>query len=141
MDFLQSHGFNAIRLLFAHEYVWANGIVDAPEEEPLLFQVRYLEMFAIIAREAARRGILVMVACHRIKHDAWPGAGLWYDERLGWPVSRVKRSWAHRMPHTASHMCVGAGPGPFGSTRRAEPAPRGGQRAQTTRHRHAKLAP
>ena len=94
MDFLQSHGFNAIRLLFAHEYVWANGIVDAPEEEPLLFQVHYLEMFAIIAREAARRGILVMVACHRIKHDAWPGAGLWYDERLGWPVSRVKRSWA-----------------------------------------------
>ena len=46
-------------------YVFQNSIVDAPEEELLLFQTRYLDMFRVIATEAARRGILIMIACHR----------------------------------------------------------------------------
>ena len=29
MDYLQAHGFNAIRLLFTHEYVLKNDIVEA----------------------------------------------------------------------------------------------------------------
>ena len=33
-------------------------------------------------------------ATHRVKHDAWPGAGLWYDDGLGYPIARVKESWA-----------------------------------------------
>lgn len=93
LDFLQRHRFNAIRVLFAHEFIERDEIVKSPKEEPLLFQVRYVEMFAIIAREAAKRGILVMVACHRIRHDAWPGKGLWYDQDIGWPVERIKASW------------------------------------------------
>ena len=93
--------FNAIRLLFNHEHVMKNDIVTAPDEEPLLFQVRYLEMFAIIASEAAKRGILILLACHRIKHDAWPGKGLWYDDSIGYPESRVRGSvHTHCTPHT-----------------------------------------
>jgi aryl-phospho-beta-D-glucosidase BglC (GH1 family) len=94
LDFLASHGFNAIRLLFNHEHILKNDIAESPVEEPLLFQVRYLEMFHIIAREAASRGILIMLACHRIKADAWPGKGLWYDDSIGFPESRVKESWS-----------------------------------------------
>ena len=93
MDFLKRNRFNAIRLLFNHDYVMKNDIVHAPEEATVLFQTRYIDMFLVLAREAAARGILVMVACHRIKHDAWPGAGLWYDESLGFPEARVLESW------------------------------------------------
>ena len=90
MDFLKAHDFNAIRLLFTHEYVLKDDIVEAPEgEQPggLLFQVRYVEMFGRLARAAAERGILVMVANHRVRHDAWPGKGLWYDDSLGMPLN------------------------------------------------------
>ena len=95
LDFLQRHKFNAIRLLFAHEFIEKDDIVHTAEsEDPLFFQTRYLEMFTILCREAAKRGMLVMVAAHRLRHDAWPGKGLWYDDDIGWPVSRVKTSWS-----------------------------------------------
>ena len=98
LDFLAAHDFNAIRLLFNHESILKNDIVEMTSEEramePSLIQVRYVDMFALIAREAAQRGILIMLACHRIKGDAWPGAGLWYDEALGYPEERVKKSWS-----------------------------------------------
>lgn len=97
LDFLASHDFNAIRFLFNHESVLKNDIVEITKEEertePLLFQVRYLDMLVLVAREAARRGMLIMLACHRIKPDAWPGAGLWYDESIGYPEERIKESW------------------------------------------------
>ena len=102
MDFLQRYSFNAIRLLFTHEYVLKNDIVEAPsgkhDGQPagpgnLLFQTRYIDMFAALARAAASRGILVLVGCHRVKHDAWPGAGLWYDDSLGFSEARVLESW------------------------------------------------
>ena len=81
LDFLQRHKFNAIRLLFAHEFIEKDDIVHTAEsEDPLFFQTRYLEMFTILCREAAKRGMLVMVAAHRLRHDAWPGKGLWYDD-------------------------------------------------------------
>ena len=41
-------------LLFNHESVLRDEIVEAPKQEARLFQVRYLEMFAVLAREAAR---------------------------------------------------------------------------------------
>ena len=50
-------------------------------------------MFQLLAREAAKHGILVMIACHRISPEAWPGAGLWYDLDLGYPEARVMESW------------------------------------------------
>lgn len=34
-------------------------------------------MFEAIAKSAARRYILVMMACHRLDRDKWPGNGLW----------------------------------------------------------------
>ena len=104
MDFLQSHGFNAIRLLFTHEYVLKNDIVEAPKDSGpghLLFQIRYVPMFAALAKAAAARGILIMLACHRVKHDAWPGLGLWHDASLGYPVERVLESWGMM----ASQLC------------------------------------
>lgn len=97
MDFLKANDFNAIRLLFTHEYVLKNDIVEAPEgagPSNVLFQVRYIEMFLALSRAAAKRGILIMVACHRVKHDAWPGAGLWYDDALGFSEAKVMESWA-----------------------------------------------
>ena len=54
MAFLKKHNFNAVRLLFNHESVLRDEIVEAPKQEARLFQVRYLEMFAVLAREAAR---------------------------------------------------------------------------------------
>lgn len=94
LDFLRKHDFNAIRLLFNHEHVLKDDIVDAPRREKLLFQVRYVQMFSILAKEAAKRGILVMIACHRITPDSWPGKGLWYDNSLGFNEARVKQSWS-----------------------------------------------
>ena len=94
LDFLASHRFNALRLLFNHEQVLKDEIVDAPEGAAFLFQTRYVDMFRAIARKAAARGMLVMIGCHRVRADAWPGKGLWYDDALGYPESRVKQSWS-----------------------------------------------
>lgn len=100
MDFLQRHDFNAIRLLFNHEHVLKNDLVELKSDgehgdgEQGLHGLRYLEVFALLAREAASRGILVVIACHRVLHDAWPGSGLWFDDTLGYPEARVKRSWS-----------------------------------------------
>ena len=101
LDFLKKHDFNAIRLLFNHEHVLKDDIVETPQRERLLFQTRYVRMFAVIAREAAKRGILVLIACHRITHTAWPGAGLWYDSALGFSEARVLQSW----DALASQLC------------------------------------
>ena len=101
MDYLQRNNFNAIRLLFNHEHVLQNDIVEAPQEASELFQTRYIDMFLVLAQEAAQRGLLIMIACHRVKHDAWPGAGLWYDDTLGITETVVKDSWT-RM---ASVLC------------------------------------
>ena len=51
-------------------------------------------MFVVIAQEAARLGLLMMIACHRISPEAWPGEGLWYDKARGYPEARVKESWS-----------------------------------------------
>ena len=92
LDFLERHHFNAVRLLFNHEHILKNDIVQAPQSERLLFQVRYVDQFVVLAREAAKRGILVMIGCHRITHDAWPGDGLWYGSGIS--ESRVLESWS-----------------------------------------------
>lgn len=101
LDFLKRHNFNAIRLLFNHEHVLKDDIVETPQRERLLFQVRYVQMFKVIAREAAKRGLLILLACHRITHSAWPGSGLWYDPALGFSEARVLQSW----DSLASQLC------------------------------------
>jgi len=83
-----------------------NDIVEAPQGAQLLFQTRYVEMFGVLASEAARRGILVMIACHRINKDAWPGKGLWYDEALNFPEKRVMESWSKIAGHLCEHWNV-----------------------------------
>lgn len=99
-----------VDLRFNHEDVMKNDIVEAPQGArapgALLFQTRYVEMFGVLASEAARRGILVMIACHRINKDAWPGKGLWYDEALNFPEKRVVESWSKIAGHLCGHWNV-----------------------------------
>ena len=59
-------------------------------------------MFVVIAQEAARLGLLIMIACHRISPEAWPGEGLWYDKARGYPEARVKESWSQ----VATALCA-----------------------------------
>jgi hypothetical protein len=106
LDFLKKHDFNAIRLLFNHDNVERDDIVETPEAEELLFQTRYINMFRMLAKEAGRRGILIMIACHRITADAWPGAGLWYDDSIGWSEERVMKSWTKLAPILCEHWNI-----------------------------------
>ena len=50
-----------------------------------------MQMFQRIADVAAQYGILIMMACHRLNKDAWPGGGLWYDKVV--TEARVLQSW------------------------------------------------
>lgn len=60
---------------------------------PELRGLSYLAMFRYIALEAAKRGILVLMACHRLAPAAWPGKGLWFDDESGMDEERVMLSW------------------------------------------------
>ena len=101
MKWLQSHGFNAIRFLFNHEHILSDPTLEppnellygkgAPWEAPELAHFKYLEMFAKLAEVAAEHGILVMMACHRLRPHAWPGSGKWYDGTI--TEARVLESW------------------------------------------------
>ena len=101
MEFLKRHGFNAIRFLFNHDSVLGDAMLEAPNEKvygvgapweaPELAHYSYLDMFLKLAQVAAEHGILVMIAAHRLRADAWPGDGLWFDAAT--PEVRVKTSW------------------------------------------------
>ena len=101
MAFLKDHQFNAIRFLFNHKTVLDDATLEPPNEEkygkgapweaPELAFFKYLDMFQKLAEEAAKYGILVMMANHRLKPDAWPGDGLWFDADI--TEKRVKDSW------------------------------------------------
>ena len=103
VDFLARHHFNAIRLLFNHESILADAVVEPSEllRAPELRGKTYLTMFQLLARAAAKRGILVMMACHRLHPAAWPGHGLWYDPEGPITEEVVLRSWC--ATRTASH--------------------------------------
>ena len=64
---------------------------DAPWESSELQEYHYLDMFLKIAQIAADHGILIMMAAHRLRPNAWPGLGLWYDGLLS--EQRVLASW------------------------------------------------
>lgn len=93
VDLLADNGFNALRLLFNHESVLADGPIETLDVRfsPQLYGMTYLEMFAEIADRAARRGLLVMMACHRLNPTAWPGDGKWYDRTI--TEQKVMQSW------------------------------------------------
>ena len=101
MQWLKDNGFNAIRLLFNHQYMLSNEPLEppneavygvgAPWESPELAHYRYLDMFAKITDVAAEHGILIMMAAHRLTPTAWPGNGLWYSEEVS--EARVLESW------------------------------------------------
>jgi hypothetical protein len=80
IDLLAENGFNALRLLFNHESALHDGPIETVDVRfsPQLFGMTYLEMFAEIADRAAQKGLLVMIACHRLNPTAWPGGGKWY---------------------------------------------------------------
>lgn len=44
-----------------------------------------------LAEEAAKQGVLIMMAMHRLTPEGWPGAGLWYDSQV--TEARVLESW------------------------------------------------
>lgn len=93
MDFLASNGFNAIRLLVNADNVLDNNEVNG---EHIGLQANmagntYLEMLRTFSQEAAKRGILVMLACHRLRESAWPGKGLWYDDHTS--ESEMVKMW------------------------------------------------
>ena len=52
----------------------------------------YIAMFKEVARQAARKGIVLLVTCHRITPKSWPGDGLWYEPAIS--EERVQDSWA-----------------------------------------------
>ena len=93
IELLKSNGFNALRLLFNHESVLRDGRIETVDvgRSPQLYGMSYLEMFAEIADRAAEKGILVMMACHRLNPKAWPGEGKWYDSAI--TERRVLESW------------------------------------------------
>ncbi len=103
MSFLRQHRFNAVRLLFNHETILKDRTLDppntavygdeAPWEAPELANFKYLEMFKRIAEVAGEHGIIIMIACHRLKPAAWPGDGKWFDETI--TEDKVKDSWGN----------------------------------------------
>ena len=109
-----------------------NDIVEAPKGAQLLFQTRYVEMFGVLASEAARRGILVMIACHRINKGAWPGKGLWYDEALNFPEKRVMESWSKIAGQLCEHWNV------FAADLQNEPHASSWRSAGAPKHRAAR---
>merc|ERR1711871_544073 len=48
-------------------------------------------MFIRLSQAASRYGILVLMACHRLDPEAWPGNGLWYNGEIS--ETKVKESW------------------------------------------------
>ena len=105
LAFLQRHQFNAIRFPFDHARMVSDEIlVDSPKvsRAPELVHLPYSRVFLTLSRAAARRSMLVVLACDRLTTSTPPGAkesGLWYSDRLS--EAEVARSWAH----LASTLC------------------------------------
>jgi hypothetical protein len=79
LHFLASHGFNAIRIPFNH----ASVLEDAPVRNfdtmlnPQLVGTSYLDALLVLAKRAAYYRLLLLITCHRLSPEAWPGSGLW----------------------------------------------------------------
>lgn len=106
LDFLVENQFNALRLLFNMQDFRDNP--EVPEEHfsailnPALQGLRYRGMLQHVVHEAGKRGILILLACHRLKrfysdgiHAEWPSGwdGWWYDNAAGLPFDKVMNLW------------------------------------------------
>ena len=106
LDFLVEHQFNAMRLLFNMQD-WRDDTAIPQEHfspllNPELVGLRYRAMLLHITRAAAQKGIMVMLACHRLRrfysdgiHAEWPSGwdGWWFDNRAGLGFQRVEQLW------------------------------------------------
>jgi hypothetical protein len=74
---------NARALCSNHKTILSNAKLEPPDEvkygkgapweAPELAHMSYIDMFIKLAQAASRYGILVLMACHRLDPDAWPG--------------------------------------------------------------------
>lgn len=113
--FLQSWGFNALRLPFDHERVVKNPVVGADMGDELLYAPELLELpyshvLLTIARAAARRGILIVLACAKNSLATPPGSaggGHWVSDAVNEELAM--RSW-QRLAHAlcAQSNVIGA---------------------------------
>ena len=88
--FMREHQFNALRLFFSLQNVEENKPTphSSFDEEfsPQLAGSDYLGMLQAVTNQAAEHGILVLLACHRVRagypDDDWPGTwnGYWADD-------------------------------------------------------------
>ena len=104
LAFLQSWGFNSIRLPFDHERVIKNAIVKDDLADELLFApellaLPYSHVLLAVAKAAARRGMLVVLACAKNSLATPPGAkgaGHWVSDAVSEELAM--RSW-QRLAH------------------------------------------
>mmetsp|Transcript_34602 Transcript_34602/g.76054 ORF Transcript_34602/g.76054 Transcript_34602/m.76054 type:complete len:653 (-) Transcript_34602:916-2874(-) len=110
--FAASNGFNAMRLLFNQENVERDPPtpMNDPRDGKITFDWRkspelrgttYIKMLQVVSSKAAEHGILILLACHRLRmqypgqslHAEWPGDwdGLWFDNY--WTENRIIGNW------------------------------------------------
>lgn len=108
LDFLTEHKFNAMRLLFNMQD-WRDDTAIPQDHfsaylNPEFVGLRYRAMLLQVTRAAAQKGIMVMLACHRLRrfysdgiHAEWPSGwdGWWFDNKAGLPVQRVSELWTN----------------------------------------------
>ena len=106
LDFLAEHEFNALRLLFNMQD-WRDDPRIPPSHyspifNPQMVGMSYRSFLRFVIREAAKRGILILLACHRLRrfyadgdHAEWPRGwdGWWFDDQHGLPMAKVQSLW------------------------------------------------
>ena len=93
LQFISSHGFNAIRLPFALDNVLNNAVVswDMVKAAPQLRGLGTLDVLEVVIDAAAERGLLVLLDLHRLDSTRWPDDGLWYNPHVS--LERVEACW------------------------------------------------
>ena len=128
LDFVLENQFNAMRLLFNMQDWRDNPKIPADHYSailnPELEGLRYRGVLQYIIHEAGKRGILILLACHRLKrfysdgiHAEWPSGwdGWWFDDKAGLSFKQVQSLWGE-MANTfclqwnvfGAGMCVGS---------------------------------
>jgi hypothetical protein len=106
LDFLAANQFNAMRLLFNMQD-WRDDPPLPPDNfspviNPELVGMTYRGFLRHVTREAGRRGMLILLACHRLRrsysdgiHAEWPTGwdGWWFDDKAGLPMAKVEYLW------------------------------------------------
>ena len=109
--FMQQNNFNSLRLPFNHKSVRQNDPLPPGSVNPLLnpelfnphtgTPVRYIDMLLAVVDAAAKRNIIVVLACDRLSPEAFPGEGLWYEQHGALDEAATLDSWSR----LATVMC------------------------------------